>query len=100
MGMLDAIPAAKRPAAQTALTAVLGAPPTDVAAVPGGASGAQLFCAEAGGRRALLRVEGVPSPLRFPDQYVSWQAASDAGIAPPLLYLDAPNGITVSAFVD
>ncbi len=100
MGALDTIPAAKRPAAQTALTAVFGALPVDVAAVPGGASGAQIFCAMAGERRALLRVEGVPSPLRFPEQYVSWQAASDAGIAPPLLYLDAPNGVTVSTFVD
>ena len=97
---MDTIPAAKRPAAQTALTAVFGALPVDVAAVPGGASGAQIFCASAGGLRTLLRVEGVPSPLRFPEQYVSWQAASDAGIAPPLLYLDAPNGITASAFVD
>ena len=99
MSPLDLIAPNRRPATQAALAAVFGTAPVEAAALSGGASGAQIFRVAANGRHALLRVEGAPSPLRFPDQYVSWQAASDAGIAPPLLYLDAPNGITVSAFV-
>lgn len=100
MAALDAITAVKRPAVDAALAAVFGAQPLRVETVSGGASGAQNFRAEAGGRRALLRVEGPPSPLRFPEQYTAWQAASDAGIAPPLLHLDAANGVTVSAYIE
>lgn len=99
MSIFAAIPAAKATAVRRALAGVFGDTPIAVAAISGGASGAQLFRVEGDGRHAVLRVEGVPSPLRFPGQYDSWHAAAEAGIAPPLLYLDAANGVTVSAFV-
>lgn len=99
MDPLETIPAAKRAAVRAALAASFGNAPVAVTVVSGGASGAQIFRIDSGARRALLRVEGAPSPLRFPGQYVSWRAASEAGIAPPLLHLDAEAGVTVSAFV-
>jgi hypothetical protein len=86
MSALDTIPAAKRGAVDQALSSIFGAAPVSATAISGGASGAQIFRVAAMERSCLLRVEGPPSPLRFPEQYVSWQAASDAGIAPPILY--------------
>ncbi|MBS0470089.1 MAG: phosphotransferase [Proteobacteria bacterium] len=99
MDPLATVPAAKQAAVRSALTAIFGEEPVVATAIAGGASGAQIFRIERDGERALLRVEGDPSPLRFPGQYVSWRAASEAGIAPPLHYLNAANGITMSAYI-
>lgn len=52
-----------------------------------------------GGTPYMLRAEGTPSPLRNPHQYLSMQIASDAGIAPKLLYLDDAAGVVVTDFV-
>jgi hypothetical protein len=95
----EALSPARRAAAHAAVSDVLG---SGVALTPisGGASGAFVFRAESERRRVLLRVEGTPSPLRNPHQYVSQRIAAEAGIAPKLLYLDEANGVSVSDYVD
>jgi hypothetical protein len=46
-----------------------------------------------------LRVEGEPSPLRNPHQYVSMRIAAEAGIAPEIRYLDTAARIAVIDFI-
>lgn len=90
---------AKRAAAEAAVRSTLGGSPATVSPISGGASGAFIFRIDSGGRRALLRVEGVPSPLRNPHQYISQRIASDVGISPRLLHLDEANGVSVMDFI-
>jgi hypothetical protein len=59
-----------------------------------------VFRIEAGERRYVLRVEGVPSPLRNPHQYESMQIASDAGVAPRLHYADAESRVAVIDYIE
>src|SRR5437016_7581515 len=66
----------------------------------GGASTASTFRIDTGDRRYLLRVEGEPSPLRNPHQYVSMRIATEAGIAPEIHYLDEAARIVVIDFVE
>jgi hypothetical protein len=100
MSLPDAIPAAKRDAVQAALRDVFGAKPAQaITPISGGASGALLFRTEVSGRDCLLRVEGPPSPLRNPHQYISTRIASDAGLTPRLFYVDEAHGIAITDFV-
>ncbi len=97
----DVIPVAQRDIARTALTQTFGAAPIDaIAPLSGGASGAFLYRIELRGARYLLRIEGVPSPLRNPHQYKSLRIAADAGIAPRLLYVDEEARVIVTDFVE
>jgi len=83
------------------LAAVFGSAPIGaVTPISGGASGASIFRVEVDGRHCLLRIEGPPSPLRNPHQYVSLRIAAEAGIAPRLLYVDEANGIVVTDFIE
>lgn len=66
----------------------------------GGATTASVYRIEVGERRYLLRIEGQPSPLRNPHQYVSMRIAVEAGIAPKILYLDEAAGIVVTDFIE
>src|ERR1700710_1780428 len=93
------LPPAKRDAVRAALKETLGAA---AAALPisGGASGAFIFRIESGRQRALLRVEGTPSPLRNPHQYDSQRIAAEACIAPRMHYLDEANGVSVSDYIN
>lgn len=96
----DSIPAERRDAAHVALAESVGAAAVDaIVPIPAGATSALLFRIEAGGRPYLLRIEGEPSPLRNPHQYVSQRIAADAGIAPRLLYLDESARLIVTDFV-
>src|SRR5260370_15874690 len=70
-----------------------------IAPVAGGASTASTFRIDSGGQRYLLRMEGEPSPLRNPHQYVSMRIATEAGIAPEIHYLDEPAPIVVTDFI-
>lgn len=96
-----ALPEAHREIAHAALTAVFGAAPVSaIAPVTGGVSGASTFRVEAGARRYLLRIEGQPSPLRNPHQYLSMRIAADAGIAPRLHYVDEASRVAVMDFIE
>src|SRR5205814_10700672 len=76
---LEAPFAAQRQIAQSALAAAFGSVPIGaVTPMAGGASGASAFRVEVGDRRYLVRVEGRPSPLRNPHQYVSLRIAAEA----------------------
>jgi Ser/Thr protein kinase RdoA (MazF antagonist) len=83
------------------LAAVFGSTPVGaVTPVSGGASGASIFRVEAGGRHCLLRIEGPPSPLRNPHQYISLRIAAEAGLAPRLIHVDDANGVAVTDFIE
>ncbi|MHC2333872.1 phosphotransferase [Bradyrhizobium sp. USDA 4454] len=100
MSVLDTLTQAERDAAHTALREVIGAAPIDaVASVSGGATSARLFRIDAGGGNYLLRIEGLPSPLRNPYQYVSLRIAAEAGIAPRLYYANETSRVAVMDFV-
>ena len=66
----------------------------------GGATTASVYRVEVGDRRYLFRIEGEPSPLRNPHQYVSMRIATEAGIAPAIHYLDEAARIVVIDFIE
>jgi hypothetical protein len=81
----EAFSAAHRETARSAIIAAFGKAPIDaITRITGGASTASTFRVDTGDRRYLLRLEGEPSPLRNPHQYVSMRIAADAGIAPKI----------------
>jgi aminoglycoside phosphotransferase (APT) family kinase protein len=96
----EGLSAAQREQAHAALTSAFGRAPIDgVAPVAGGASTASTFRIDTGNRHYLLRMEGEPSPLRNPHQYVSMRIAAEAGIAPQIRYLDEGARIVVIDFI-
>ncbi len=98
--IFDAIPAAQREIARTAIAAALGPTRLDaITPVIGGVSGAFVFQVVTRGRRYVLRIEGVPSPLRNPHQYASMRIAADAGIAPRIHYVDETARVVVMDFI-
>lgn len=100
MNGLDAIPLSHREIARTALTTAFGSAQADsVTNVPSGATQAALYRVDGGGKAYVLRIEGAPSPLRNPHQYESLRIAAEAGIAPPVHYIDAVNGVLVTDFI-
>jgi len=97
----DTLPAARRENVHAVLVAAFGRAPIDaITPIIGGASTASTFRLDAGGRRYLLRVEGEPSPLRNPHQYVSMRIAAEAGIAPEVRYIDEVARIAVIDFIE
>lgn len=99
--MFDVFSEAQREAVRSALRATFGSAPIGaIAPIKGGASGASVFSVEAGGRRCVLRMEGVASPLRNPHQYLSMRIAAEAGIAPRIHYLDEASRIAVIDFIE
>jgi aminoglycoside phosphotransferase (APT) family kinase protein len=96
-----ALPAAQRPRARAAISAVLGASAVaTVRPLTGGVSGASVVLIEASDRRLVLRMEGPASPLRNPHQYVAMRIAAAAGIAPRLHYLDADDRVVIMDFIE
>lgn len=71
-----------------------------VRAVGGGASGALTYRVEAREGLFLLRGETLGGPLRNPHQYECMQIAADAGIAPPIRYVDADAGVVVIRWIE
>jgi aminoglycoside phosphotransferase (APT) family kinase protein len=55
---------------------------------------------EVGDRRYLMRVEGQPSPLRNPHQYVAMRIAAEAGIAPKIHHIDEAGRVAVMDFIE
>jgi aminoglycoside phosphotransferase (APT) family kinase protein len=97
----DAYPGARREIIRSALKAAFDSSPIDaITPITGGASGASTFRVEVRGRRYILRLEGAPSPLRNPHQYVSMRIAADAGIAPTIRYVDETTRVAVIDFVE
>lgn len=98
---LSAVPAAHRENVRSALVTAFGyAPIGAITPIGGGASTASTFRIEVRDRRYLLRVEGQPSPLRNPHQYVSMRIAAEAGIAPNIHYVDEEDRIAVIDFIE
>jgi aminoglycoside phosphotransferase (APT) family kinase protein len=97
----DTLSAARRETVRSALAAAFGSAPVGaIVPMTGGASTASTFRLEAGGRRYLLRVEGEPSPLRNPHQYISMRIAAEAGIAPDIHYIDETARVAVIDFIE
>jgi aminoglycoside phosphotransferase (APT) family kinase protein len=95
------LPEAHRETARSALAAAFGSAPIDaITPVAGGMTTASTFRFEVRGRRYLLRMEGEPSPLRNPHQYLSMRIATEAGIAPAIHYIDEAARIVVIDFVE
>jgi hypothetical protein len=93
--------AERRENVRAALVVAFGSDPIGaVTPVTGGITTASTFRLEVRGRRYLLRVEGEPSPLRNPHQYVSMRIATEAGIAPAIRYLDEVARIVVIDFIE
>ena len=88
----DTLTAKQREHVRSALTAAFGSAPIEaVAPITGGASTASTFRLDAGGRSYLLRVEGQPSPLRNPHQYVSMRIARRRGLRRRFITLMRPR---------
>ena len=69
----------------------------------GGGRSNRSFLLESGGRKMVLRINAPPTALPNPDRAVEtrvWRAASDAGIAPRLLYTDPGGAFLVSAYIE
>lgn len=97
----DSLSPTQREGVRAAIAAAFGtAPIGTVTPLTGGASGASPFRIEVGDRRYLVRVEGVPSPLRNPHQYGSLRIAAEAGIAPRVHYVDEAARVVVTDFVE
>ena len=73
---------------------------SSVRAVGGGASGALTYRVEASDGTFLLRAETLVGPMRNPHQYECMRIAADAGIAPPIRYVDAEAGVAVITWID
>jgi aminoglycoside phosphotransferase (APT) family kinase protein len=97
----DTLSAGQRERVRSTLTAAFGSAPIGaVTPISGGASTASTFRLDVGGRAYLLRVEGQPSPLRNPHQYVSMRIAAHAGIAPRIHYIDETARVAVIDFIE
>jgi hypothetical protein len=98
---LDVIPADRRSAARSALTAAFGSELlTSLQPVTGGASGALTYRAVVADRPYLLRIETARDVFRNPQRgYACMQTASEAGIAPPLRHVDPIAGVAIMDFL-
>jgi len=97
----DTLSTEQRENVRSALAAAFGSGAIDaITPITGGASTASIFRLDAGDRRYLLRVEGRPSPLRNPHQYVSMRIAAEAGIAPDIHYIDEAARVAVIDFIE
>ena len=92
---------AQRETARAAFAAAFGVTVLGVITViSGGASSASTFRVEARGRRYLLRIEGVPGPLRNPHQYAAMRIAAEAGIAPEIRYVDEAARVAIIDYIE
>ncbi len=97
--MDDRIPPERRAAVEAAIQSAFGRRPSLMEPVGGGLSGAGVWRLEVEARAYLMKLDrpadGFNDPAR---QYACLRIASDAGVAPPLLYADAESGVSISAF--
>jgi aminoglycoside phosphotransferase (APT) family kinase protein len=97
--VFDLVPEGLRESARSALSAAGAERVTDLRALGGGGSGALAYRAESGGRAYLLRLERGMNALQNRHHYPCLRAAADAGIAPPVRFVDPSRGISVVDFV-
>lgn len=95
-----AIPEVLHDAVRDCFAALYGHAPPSLTVVSGGASGAVLLRVQMEASDHLVRVEAVKHPDRNPHQYEHLAIAARAGVAPPVHYTDAENGVAVVDFVD
>jgi aminoglycoside phosphotransferase (APT) family kinase protein len=101
--LLDALPADRRDAAAQALTSAFGrAPLTAMTPILGGASGAQAFRVEIGGKAFVLRLDRLDRHLmRDPARhYAAMTAAASAGLAPALHHADPDAAVAIMDFIE
>jgi aminoglycoside phosphotransferase (APT) family kinase protein len=99
-GRLAPIPIEHQEKAHAALDAAFGRAPRTLQPVVGGASGALTYRVEAGGHHAyLMRMETRRDALRNPHQNACMRIAAEAGVAPPLRYLDDAAGVAIMDFL-
>jgi aminoglycoside phosphotransferase (APT) family kinase protein len=97
----ESVPDIHRDTARQALSAAFGSAPIgSIVSIDGGATSAAVFRIEVANRRYLLRMEGEPSPLRNPHQYISMRLAAEAGIAPAIHYIDEVARVAVIDFIE
>lgn len=98
---LTNVPEADRDRAREAVATTFGLQAVEtIVPVPGGASGARTFRVDAPSGPHLLRIEGPRTALRNPHQYECLRVAADAGVAPPVRFLDAERGIVILPFLE
>ncbi|MEO8096611.1 MAG: phosphotransferase [Acidobacteriota bacterium] len=97
---LERLPEQSHAAAREAVTSTFGAAAIgSIDPVLGGASGALAFRIGVNDRLYLLRMETSRGPLRNPHQYACMRIAADAGIAPPLRYVNDDAGAVIMDFI-
>jgi aminoglycoside phosphotransferase (APT) family kinase protein len=99
---LAIVPEEHRDKAAAAIGAAFGpSGASSVHAVGGGASGALTYRVETTSAGPhLLRLETLRGPLRNPHQYECMQIAADAGIAPPIRFVDGDAGLVIMPFIE
>lgn len=99
--LVASIPEDRREAVLRALLAAFGATAAlALERLPGGATAAMIYRVGAGGADYLMRIEGLPTQL--PDverQHACMAIAAAAGVAPPVVYTSAADGIAIGGFV-
>lgn len=98
----DLIAPGRREAGRRALAEAFG-PGAAIVAEPlaGGASGAAVLRLEVAGGRYVLRLDAAADGLREPRRHAAClRIASEAGVAPRLLYADAASGVSITEFIE
>ncbi|HTO07416.1 MAG TPA: phosphotransferase [Myxococcota bacterium] len=96
---LEPVPEAQRELAKSVLDTALGrGRVTGLRRATGGAS-ALTYRVDAGSDAYLLRIEAGLNARQNPAHYACMQAAAEAGIAPPLRFVDAERGVALMEFV-
>jgi hypothetical protein len=99
--VFDAIPENRRDIAKSAISAAFGAEPTGVHPITNGASGALIYRIELAGSLYLLRLENMERPDNDIGRgYACMGTAAEAGIAPPLRYADAEEGVAIMDYLE
>ncbi len=95
----DIIPADLTAAVETALQQTFDTDTTiDIAPLAGGLSSSHVYKMTVGKKTYVLKLDR--SSGKATGKLTNLKLAADAGIAPPLYYQDAANGISISAFID
>lgn len=99
--MFRSIPAERRDSARAAFKKVFGATPLSSPEPISTGASALIYRIEVGDRPYLLRLESsARDEVRDPQRaYTCMRSAADAGIAPPILYSDADEGLAIMEFV-
>lgn len=100
--LTQVIPASKIDAVQKALqSAFPGRSVDDITVLAGGLSSALVYRIVADGTPYVLRLVMQVSPFNDPArQYACMQIAANGGIAPPVIYANADDAVSITGFID